>query len=161
MIHTERKCINEILLVRHLRGKCQIKKISVYLEKQSKTKQKNNPSDSAYWHQIKTLVGKSIVSVCVMLTYTKTHLRTERFSFNWTSLLERFIIICKRALAKLAEKKKYDVIIVPLCAIFLLAYFFFMYNFYWTILNKLAQWMVSWIAGDRNVYSVDDEMNMR
>lgn len=161
MIHTERKCIDEILLVCHLRGKCQIKKISVYLEKQSKTKQKNNPSDSAYWHQIKTLVGKSIVSVCVMLTYPKAHLRTERFSFNWTLLLERFIIICKRALAKLAEKKYIWCNYCALVCNFFLAYFFFMYNFYWTILNKLAQWMVSWIAGDRNVYSVDDEMNMR
>lgn len=38
MIHTERKCINEILLVRHLGESARSKKISVYLEKQNKSK---------------------------------------------------------------------------------------------------------------------------
>lgn len=41
MIHTERKCINEILLVPNLGESARSKKISVYLEKQKQIKKTN------------------------------------------------------------------------------------------------------------------------
>lgn len=58
MIHKKRKCIN--VVGSPSSGKVPEQKIIVFTWK-SKTKQKNNLSDSAYWHQIKTCGGRSRV----------------------------------------------------------------------------------------------------